>query len=180
MDTTCYWFALRIEPLTVVLWTWPFSQFLTHLTVHPSNSYVSNLVGRMLWGTVLKALQKNCSWNQYFQVGKKCRFALFSFSKDLLILTWAKTPSCSMFWTLPIIELSFYWGWVGVGGTTKTEQLQILLTIVFPFSQFSKMSLYPKSLPFFVFGFFLSGALVFSYDSINEQIWDIVDSTGEP
>jgi len=50
---------LDIKPLTTTLWLQPSNQFLIHPTVHPSNPYLPNLERRMLWGTVLKALQKS-------------------------------------------------------------------------------------------------------------------------
>ena len=50
---------LDIDPLTATLWLRPSNRFLIHPTVHPSNPYLSNLERRMLWGTVLKALQKS-------------------------------------------------------------------------------------------------------------------------
>lgn len=49
-------FHLDIEPLTLILWTWPFSQFLNHLTVHPSNLHLSNSEVRMFWGDYIKGL----------------------------------------------------------------------------------------------------------------------------
>ena len=50
---------LDIKPLTTTLWMQLSNQFLIHLTVHPSNPYLSNLERRVLWVTLLKGLQKS-------------------------------------------------------------------------------------------------------------------------
>lgn len=54
------------RPSLASTWTWsywsplhPFSQFLTHWTVHPSNPHLSNLELRTPCGTSLKALQNS-------------------------------------------------------------------------------------------------------------------------
>lgn len=51
-------FHLAMEPLIISFQIWPVNLFCIHLKVHSSHPCLSNLVARMSWGTILKALEQ--------------------------------------------------------------------------------------------------------------------------
>lgn len=56
-DTTHYWFVFGYRAIDDNSLDWTSSQFLIHLTVHASNPYLSDLLARLQWEAVSKALQ---------------------------------------------------------------------------------------------------------------------------